>query len=132
MKHLRNIILIIAMSILSDASSFAQTTYTLSQCIDYALKNHRSIKMAANDVETAYARKREGQSAYMPQVNAQLKWDDNLILQSSVIPALTFGSFTGTGSSIWQSVQHACWYSTRPNVIQLVIYPRNQSHKTWL
>ena len=37
MKHLRNIILIIAMSILSDASSFAQTTYTLSQCIDYAL-----------------------------------------------------------------------------------------------
>ena len=47
--------------------------------------------MAANDVETAHARKREGQSAYMPQVNAQLKWDDNLILQSSVIPSLTFG-----------------------------------------
>jgi outer membrane protein len=108
MKHLRNIILIIAMSILSDASSFAQTTYTLSQCIDYALKNHRSIKMAANDVETAYARKREGQSAYMPQVNAQLKWDDNLILQSSVIPALTFGSFT----SPEQVVQFGNQYNT--------------------
>lgn len=75
-------------------SAFSQETYTLKQCIDYALKNHKSIKMAANDVETAYARKREGQSAYMPQVNGQVKWDDNLILQSSVIPALSFGSFT--------------------------------------
>lgn len=75
-------------------TSHAQTTYTLSQCIEYALKNHKSIKMSANDVETAYARKREGQSAYMPQVNAQVKWDDNLILQSSVIPSLSLGSFT--------------------------------------
>lgn len=73
--------------------TFAQTTYTLQQCIDFALKNHRSLKIADNDVGVAYARKREGQSAYLPQVNAQAKWDDNLILQSSVIPPLTFGSF---------------------------------------
>ena len=86
----------------------AQTTYTLSQCIDYALKNHKSIKMAANDVETAYARKREGQSAYMPQVNAQVKWDDNLILQSNVIPPLSFGSF----STPEQVVQFGNQYNT--------------------
>ena len=58
------------------------------------LKNHRSIKMADNDVATAYARKREGQSAYIPQVNAQTKWDDNLILQSSVIPSLNLGGIS--------------------------------------
>ncbi|MCC6583739.1 MAG: TolC family protein [Chitinophagales bacterium] len=74
--------------------AFSQTTYTLKQCIDYALKNHKSIKMSENDVETAYARKREGQSVYLPQINAQAKWDDNLILQSSVIPSLTFGTIT--------------------------------------
>lgn len=84
----------LVLTICWSVASYAQTTFSLKQCIDYALKNHRSVKMAANDVETAYARKREGQSAYMPQVNAQAKWDDNLILQSSVIPALTFGSFT--------------------------------------
>lgn len=74
--------------------AFSQTTYTLKQCIDYALKNHKSIKISENDVETAYARKREGQSVYLPQINAQAKWDDNLILQSSVIPSLTFGTIT--------------------------------------
>jgi outer membrane protein len=108
MKNLRNIIFITVLSVLPNINSFAQTTYTLSQCIDYALKNHRSIKISANDVETAYARKREGQSAYMPQVNAQVKWDDNLILQSSVIPALTFGSFT----SPEQVVQFGNQYNT--------------------
>jgi outer membrane protein TolC len=76
------------------ALSFGQETYTLKQCIDYALKNHRSIKMATNDVSTAYARKQEGQSAYMPQINGQAKWDDNLILQSSVIPSLSLGSIS--------------------------------------
>lgn len=72
----------------------AQTVYTLPQCIDYAIKNHRSIKMSANDVDKAYARKREGQSAYLPQINGQVKWDDNLILQTTIIPAGTFGPGT--------------------------------------
>lgn len=72
----------------------AQTVYTLPQCIDYALKNHRSVKMSANDVDKAYARKREGQSAYLPQIYGQAKWDDNLILQTTIIPAGTFGPGT--------------------------------------
>jgi len=86
--------ILLVLMLCCSVASYAQPPYSLKQCIDYALKKHQSIKIAANDVEIAYARKREGQSAYMPQVNAQAKWDDNLILQSSVIPALTFGSFT--------------------------------------
>lgn len=93
-KTIKKIFLLAVIFQLSNNTVFAQTTYTLKQCIDYALKNHRSIKMAANDVDIAYARKREGQSAYLPQVNAQAKWDDNLILQSSVIPPLNFGGVT--------------------------------------
>lgn len=91
---MKRIFLIAVVLQLSTINIFAQTTYTLSQCIDYALKNHRSIKMSANDVETAYARKREGQSVYLPQVYGQAKWDDNLILQTTVIPAGTFGPGT--------------------------------------
>ncbi len=75
------------LTILSYIFAFSQTTYTLKQCIDYALKNNRNIKISANDVKTAHARKTEGQSAYLPQVYAQAKWEDNLKLQTTIIPA---------------------------------------------
>lgn len=64
----------------------AQTVYTLQQCVDYALKNHRSIKISENDVQVAYARKKEGQSAYMPQINGIAKWDYYIKLQQSALP----------------------------------------------
>ncbi len=67
----------------------AQTTYTLQQCVDYALKNHRSLKVATNDVGVAYARKKEGQSAYFPQINGIAKWDYNMQLQKNTFPGLT-------------------------------------------
>jgi len=66
----------------------AQTTYTLQQCVDYALKNHRSLKVATNDVGVAYARKKEGQSAYFPQINGIAKWDYNMQLQKTVLPEI--------------------------------------------
>lgn len=86
--------LIIFGFLLTTISVHAQTTYTLQQCIDFALKNHRSIKIAQNDVGVAYARKKEGQSAYFPQINGLVKWDYNPQLQVSTIPALDFGGFT--------------------------------------
>lgn len=72
----RPVLLIIILSSLTYC--FSQDVFTLQQCIDYALKNHKNIKVAANDVGVAHARKMEGQSAYLPQVYAQAKWDDNL------------------------------------------------------
>ena len=65
----------------------AQETMSLKDCVNYALKNHTSISMAKNDLESAVARKNEGRSAYLPQVNAQISWDDNIIKQSTMMPA---------------------------------------------
>lgn len=67
--------------------SIAQTTYSVQQCVDFALKNNRNIKIAENDVGVAHARKMEGQSAYLPQIYAQAKWEDNLKIQTTIIPA---------------------------------------------
>jgi outer membrane protein len=89
-------------------NSFAQTTYTLAQCVDYALKNHRTLKIASNDVKIAYERKKEGQSAYLPQINAQVRWDDNLQLQQTVIPPISLGTFTTPE----QNVQFGQQYNT--------------------
>ncbi|MCB9034420.1 MAG: TolC family protein [Chitinophagales bacterium] len=78
----------------------AQELFNLQQCIDYALKNSVTVKMAANDVAVAYAKKREGQSAYLPQINAQVKWDDNLKLQSTAFPAMDFGGVSIPGQTL--------------------------------
>ncbi len=109
-------------SIFAISIAFSQTTYTLQQCVDYALKNHRSIKVAQNDVDVAYARKKEGQSAYLPQINGQVKWDDNLQLQKSVIPSINLGTF----STPEQEVQFGQKYNTMIGV-QLDQYLYNKS-----
>ena len=67
--------------------SFSQEVMNLKDCVNYALKNHASISMAKNDLESAIARKNEGRSAYLPQVNAQISWDDNIIKQATLMPA---------------------------------------------
>lgn len=79
--------------------AFSQTTYTLRECVDYALKNHRSIKVASNDVQIAYARKKEGQSAYLPQINGIAKWDYNIQLQQSALP----NEFVQLGAALGQT-----------------------------
>lgn len=85
--------------LLTTCVSYAQTTYTLKQCIDYALKNHHNIKIAENDVQVAYARKKEGQSAYMPQINGIAKWDYNIQLQQSALP----DEFVQLGAALGQT-----------------------------
>lgn len=93
MRNLKYIVILTFFSQLFTVNTFAQTTYTLQQCINFALKNHRSLKVADNDVKVAYARKKEGQSAYFPQINGLVKWDYNMQLQKSTIPSLDIGGF---------------------------------------
>ena len=89
MRNLKYIVLFTFFSQLLTDNTFAQSTYTLQQCVDFALKNHRSLKVAENDVKVAYARKKEGQSAYFPQINGLVKWDYNIQLQKNTFPGLT-------------------------------------------
>ncbi len=80
----------------------AQSGYTLKDCIDYGLKHHPSMMVASNNVENARQASREAVAAYLPQVNINGELDNNLKLQTNVIPAspplfptetrLTFGN----------------------------------------
>lgn len=81
-------------------SIFSQDVMDLKACINYALKNHVSIDMAKNDLEAAVARKNEGRSAYMPQINAQISWDDNIIQQTTLMPSMNFQGFQTQEQSI--------------------------------
>lgn len=122
MKKTLSIFLMLLISI----SAFSQSTYTLKQCIDYALKNHRSLKIAGNDVGVAYARKKEGQSAYFPQINGIAKWDYNIQLQKSALPDEFVQLGAALGSPISNTVAFGTHFTTIVGV-QLDQYLYNKS-----
>ncbi len=69
-----------------------QPVYSLKEAIDHSLQHHGSTKIYANSIEIARQQARQALSAYLPQVNANFGLDDNLRLQTTVIPAGAFGS----------------------------------------
>jgi outer membrane protein len=70
----------------------AQTnTFSLKQSLEFALQNHPSLGIYENEQAIADYKAKEALASYLPQVNASVSADDNLKLQSTIIPAGVFG-----------------------------------------
>jgi outer membrane protein len=67
---------------------------SLRDCIQYSLKNNPTNIIFRNEIATANQKKIEALSGYLPQINGQATWDDNLQRQTTVIPGAAFGSPT--------------------------------------
>ncbi|UZR97770.1 TolC family protein [Chondrinema litorale] len=65
---------------------------TLKECIDFGLENHRSNKVYQNNILAAEAKIQESKAGYLPHVNLTGTLDDNLKVQTSVIPGDLVGS----------------------------------------
>lgn len=74
-------------------SAQAQTThtFTLEQCVDYALKNQPNLTKARLQVGVYKQDVREITSMGLPQVNGQLQAQDFLVIPTTIIPAGVFG-----------------------------------------
>lgn len=68
----------------------AQGPMTLKACIQYGMEHHPLNTISDNQVAYARQQLREGLSAYLPQVNGSVSFDDNLKRPTTVIPAGTF------------------------------------------
>lgn len=94
---------IIVLAIFTTGQLFAQQAYSLQQAIDYGLHNHKSLDIARNERNRADYRKGDVVAGYLPQVNINGNFDDNLALQSTLISQggtttrLTIGSRYNTG-----------------------------------
>lgn len=64
-----------------------QTNWTLKQCIEYGLGNYGTVKVARYQRELADQQARQALASYLPQVNGVGTIDDNIKLQSTLIPA---------------------------------------------
>ena len=73
--------------LLTSNLSFCQQSYTLREAVDYAIKNHVTIKNAQIDILNAEARVREIKGIGLPQVNGSFNYGNNLIIQKVFLPA---------------------------------------------
>lgn len=86
--------------LLTSNLSFSQQNYTLREAVDYAVKNHVTIKNAQIDILNAEARVREIKGIGLPQVNGNFNYGNNLIIQKVFIPAKTFDPKAADGEVI--------------------------------
>lgn len=98
-KFLRGNLLIFSILITSQIVK-AQQSYSLREAVDYAVKNHTSIKNAQIDILSAEARVSELKGIGLPQVNGNLGYTNNLIIQKVFIPAKTFDPTAKEGDVI--------------------------------
>lgn len=88
----RNKVLVFFSYFLLGLSSYAQKTLSLREAIDYSLVNHKSTLIYANKVGIVESQKKDAISAYLPQVNGAFGFDNNLQLQTTILPGAIAGS----------------------------------------
>ncbi|MGB6267788.1 MAG: TolC family protein [Olleya sp.] len=93
MKHIHIIIFFLITSI--GFSQEEKNNFTLQEAIDYALENNRTAKNAALDIDAAKQQKWETTATGLPQINAEVNYQNFLKQQVSVIPAEFFGGNQG-------------------------------------
>lgn len=65
--------------------------FSLGDCIDFTLKNHPAVSIYENNMEIAKNQTAQSIALYLPQVNGVANFTDNMKLQTTVLPAGTFG-----------------------------------------
>ena len=94
MKHK----LILTLSLLFSLAMVSQEntqTFSLQEAINYALQNNRTAKNASRDIEAAKKQKWETTATGLPQISAEIGYQNWLKQQVSLIPAEFFGGNPG-------------------------------------
>ncbi|RNC88462.1 MAG: TolC family protein [Winogradskyella sp.] len=82
------------------------SSFSLQEAIDYALENNRQAKNAARDIDAARKQKWETTATGLPQLDANISYQNNLKQQISLVPAEFFGGNPGEFQEVIFGVQH--------------------------
>jgi outer membrane protein len=97
---MRKIILIafLVFAVTAEAQETKQSySFSLQQAISHALANNYTAKNAARDIEIAKQKKRETTATGLPQVNANVDYTNNFVIQKQVVPAIFVDSTAAPG-----------------------------------
>ncbi|WP_343631775.1 TolC family protein [Fluviicola sp.] len=122
--HNRRLSLLMLLVLLAGSMSFARAQsgpMTLQQCVQYGLTKNKGVLKSKLEIERADEKRAETRSEYLPQVNGTISFQDNLKLQTSILPGELIGQ---PGTQV--PVQFGTKYNTSLGVdAKQVIY--NQS-----
>ena len=68
-----------------------QATFSLQECLQYALQNNYAVHKSGFDVQESEAAYKENQSALLPQLSGTASVTDNIKLATSLFPGDFFG-----------------------------------------
>ncbi len=96
MKSFYKLVLLIPCWLLASQASAQSSqpssvqSYTLQQCIDYALENNPNLKNSNSSIESARAKVRETLASGLPQIGATADLGSNFIIPTTFLPASFF------------------------------------------
>lgn len=70
-------------------------SFSLQEAIEHALENNYQSINSGRDIESAHQKRKEATALGLPQVNATVDFQNNFVIQKSVIPAEFFGGTPG-------------------------------------
>jgi outer membrane protein TolC len=97
--------------------AFSQQSFSLSEAIDYGIKNHANVKNAQIDVANAQAKVQEIKAIGLPQINGQFVFIDNLVVPRMLVPAKTFNPNAADGEV--SALKFGTSYSTQGTGVTL-------------
>lgn len=116
--------LLMLLALLAGSMSFARAQsgqMSLQQCVQYGLTNNKGVLKSKLEIDRANEKRTETRSEYLPQVNGTVSFQDNLKLQTSILPGELIGQ---PGTQV--PVQFGTKYNTSAGIdAKQVIY--NQS-----
>ena len=80
--------------------------FTLDQAIEHALQNNYKAINASRDIESAKQKKWETTASGLPQINGTVNYQNNFVLQKSVVPAEFFGGNPGEFQEVEFGTKH--------------------------
>lgn len=78
----------------------AQQSFSIKEAIDYAVKNHATVKNATVDILNADARVSEIKAMGLPQLNGNINYTNNYQIARVFLPAKTFDPMAKEGDII--------------------------------
>ncbi len=91
-QNFKALLLLVSLVLIAQISAHSQSTLTLQEATDFALKNAPSLKGANYDAQVAQLQTEELIGIGLPQVSASVQYQNYLDLPTSVVPGDFFGA----------------------------------------
>ena len=106
MKSIHFIFVFFLTSIIHAQETQNKYAFTLEEAITHALENNYQAINASRDIDAAKKKKWETTTIGLPQVNANVNYQNNFVLQKSVVPAEFFGGNPGEFQEVEFGTKH--------------------------